>query len=79
MKHSVSPPQLRTANELLDNATALLMRGGELGEHQARYKAARAIVRLMSVGAYEWWGMSEEGEPLFESHVLFWITERKEQ
>lgn len=55
MKPSDSPPPpLRTANELLDLATELLMQDGALGEHQARYKAARALVRLRSIGAYEW-------------------------
>lgn len=62
---NLPPPPPLTAGEMLDNVTRAFMEADDLGEHQARYRAARAIAHLLSVGAYEWWGMSAEGEPLF--------------
>ena len=58
------PPPPLTANQLLENTVRVLLQDG-MGEHVAYYKAARAIARLISIGALEWWGMSDEGEPLF--------------
>ena len=61
---NLPPPPPLTANELLQNTVKVLMDDG-LGKHTAYYKAARALARLMAIGALEWWGMSDEGEPLF--------------
>ena len=62
---NLPPPPPLTANQLLDNTAQALIEDG-MGERSACHKAARAVARLIAIGALEWWGMSNEGEPLFQ-------------
>ena len=72
------PPPPQTANQLLDNMAQALIDEG-MGERSACHKAARAVARLIAIGALEWWGMTNEGEPLFQEvpineqpAVMYW-------
>ena len=62
---NLPPPPPQTANQLLDNMAQAQIDDG-MGERSACHKAARAIARLIAIGALEWWGMTNEGEPLFQ-------------